>query len=120
MSSDPTTVPSATPVPLRDIVTPAGSTPGSRVLARAGGSTVTLLAFEAGQGIREHTTPVDVLAIVCEGTVDFRIGSTPVEADAQTVLRLPAGVPHELTARTAARLLLVLLREPAASPAPAG
>jgi len=100
-----------------DLASPAGSSPGSRVLARAGGSTVTLLAFDTGHGIRAHTTPVDVLAVVIAGTFDFTIGGTPVEAGAQTMLRLPAGVPHELTARTPARLLLILLRDPAASPA---
>jgi quercetin dioxygenase-like cupin family protein len=38
-----------------------------RRLAKTGGGNVTLFAFDAGQGLSEHTAPFDALVFVVEG-----------------------------------------------------
>jgi len=87
----------------------------SRTLMKSGGGTVTLFAFDAGQGLSEHTAPFDALVQVLEGEVDLTIGGRPVAARAGEAVLMPAGVPHAVTARTAFKMLLTMLREPRAA-----
>jgi quercetin dioxygenase-like cupin family protein len=82
----------------------------SRELKRTSGGTVTLFAFDAGQGLSEHTAPFDALVQVVEGALDLSIGGEPVHAAAGEVVLMPANVPHALHAPRAARMLLVMLR----------
>ena len=99
---------------LQTLVTPTEHGIASRVLAKTAGGNVTLFAFDADQGLSEHSAPFDALVLVLEGEVTLTIGGTPVRAAAGTVTRMPANVPHGLEAVTASRLLLIMLREPAA------
>lgn len=86
----------------------------SRVLAKTGGGNVTLFAFDAGQGLSEHTAPFDALVMVLEGELGLTIGAAPVRATPGTVVRMPAHVPHALDAPVRSKMLLVMLREPKA------
>jgi quercetin dioxygenase-like cupin family protein len=90
------------------------ATPGgiaSRVLAKTTGGNVTLFAFDAGQGLTEHTTPFDALVMVLEGQMALTIGGKMVEATPGTLVLMPAGVPHALEAREASRMLLMMLKD---------
>jgi quercetin dioxygenase-like cupin family protein len=82
----------------------------SRVLAKTDGGNVTLFAFDAGQGLSEHTAPFDALVFVLEGALALTIGGRPVTAAPGTVVRLPAGAPHALEAAARTKMLLVMLR----------
>ena len=73
--------------------------------------TVTLFAFDAGEGLSEHTTPFDALVLVVEGALTLTIGGTPVAAEPGTIVRMPAGVPHAVDARVRSKMLLVMLRD---------
>jgi quercetin dioxygenase-like cupin family protein len=92
------------------LATPEGGI-ASRVLAKAAGGNVTLFAFDAGQGLSEHTAPFDALVLVLEGAMALTIGGTAVRAEPGTLVRMPAGVPHALEAEAPTRMLLVMLRE---------
>ena len=69
------------------------------------------LAFDAGQGLTEHTSPFDAYMMVLEGELLLTIGGHPVRATPGTIVRMPAGVPHGLEAPAPARMLLIMLRE---------
>lgn len=83
----------------------------SRVLAKAAGGSVTLFAFDAGQGLTEHTSPFEALILVQEGAVVLTIGGTPVRAVPGSIVRMPANVPHALDASEPVRFLLVMVRD---------
>ena len=51
------TLPPAESHPLDRLVTPTPHGIASRVLAKTNGGNVTLFAFDAGQGLTEHTSP---------------------------------------------------------------
>ena len=74
------------------------------------GGNLTLFAFDAGQGLTEHTSPFEALVMVLDGVLDLTIGGAPVRAAPGTIVRMPAGVPHAVEAPGAARMLLVMLR----------
>jgi len=99
---------------LQALVSPIAHGIASRILAKTGGGNFTLFAFDAGQGLTEHTSPFDAYVMVLEGELLLTIGGHPVRATPGTIVRMPAGVPHGLEAPVAARMLLLMLREPAA------
>ena len=103
-------LPSAEALTLSSLITPTEQGIASRVLAKAGGGNVTLFAFDAGQGLTEHTSPFDALVMVLEGALALTIGGAPVRATPGTIVRMPAHVPHGLEAPEAARMLLIMLK----------
>lgn len=104
-------IPAAEALALVDLITPVSHGIASRVLAKATGGTVTLFAFDDGQGLSEHTTPFDALVVVLGGELRLDVGGVPVVAGPGTVVRLPAGVPHAVEARVASRMLLLMLKD---------
>jgi quercetin dioxygenase-like cupin family protein len=105
------TIPPAEAVSLQSLVTPTTQGIASRILAKASGGSVTLFAFDAGQGLTEHTSPFDALVMVLEGALTLSIGGVPVHAVPGAIVRMPAGVPHGLEAPAACRMLLIMLRD---------
>ncbi|MCR4374242.1 MAG: cupin domain-containing protein [Acidobacteria bacterium] len=95
---------------LQSLVTPTAQGIASRVLAKTPGGNVTVFAFDAGQGLTEHTSPFDAMVMVLEGALTLTIGGVPLRAEPGTIVRMPADVPHALDAPVAARMLLIMLR----------
>jgi quercetin dioxygenase-like cupin family protein len=87
----------------------------SRILAKAGGGSLTLFVFDAGQGLTEHTSPFEAFVMVQDGALVLTIGGKSVRAVPGTIVRMPANVPHAVEAPEAARMLLVMLRSVPAS-----
>ena len=83
----------------------------SRVLARGAAGNVTLFAFDAGEELSEHTAPFDALVVTLAGRLALTIGGREVHAVPQSVVLLPARVPHAVRAVESSRMLLIMLRE---------
>ncbi len=111
MSPTTTTIPSAKALLLHALITPTEQGIASRVLAKTAGGNLTLFAFDAGQGLTEHTSPFDALVLVLEGALTLTIGATAVRATPGTIVRMPADMPHAVDASEAARMLLIMLRD---------
>ena len=103
-------LPAAEALALAALIVPTPGGIASRVLAKTPGGNVTLFAFDAGQGLTEHTTSFDALVLVLEGRMQLTIGGAPVEAVPGTVVLMPGTVPHALEAKEASRMLLVMVR----------
>ena len=88
------TIPAAEALRLTDLITPTGGGIASRVLAKNGGGNVMLFAFDAGEGLTEHTTPFDALVLTLDGGLTLTIGGQAVAAAPGTIVRFPANVPH--------------------------
>jgi len=104
------TVPAGEVLSLHSLITPTAHGIASRILAKAAGGNLTLFAFDAGQGLTEHTSPFDALVIVTEGAFTITVDGIALDATTGSVVRLPANVPHALDATAPARMLLVMLR----------
>ena len=98
-------------LPLQSLIATTEHGIASRVLSKTSGGNVTLFAFDAGQGLSEHTSPFEALALVLDGVVTLTIGGASVRAAAGTITRMPAHTPHALDASEPSRLLLIMLRE---------
>ena len=106
------TITPAEALPLSDLITPTEHGIASRILSKNGGGSLTLFAFDAGQGLSEHTAPFDATVLVLDGRLALTIGGKEVLAAAGTIVRMPAHVPHAVDASEPSRMLLAMLREP--------
>lgn len=94
---------------LQSLITPTEQGIASRILAKTTGGSITLFAFDAGQGLTEHTSPFEAIVMVLEGSMSLTVGGVPVQAMPGAIVRMPANVPHALEAPVPARMLLVML-----------
>lgn len=100
---------------LESLVTPTAQGIASRVLARTAAGNITLFAFDLGEELSEHTAPFDALALTLSGALVLKIGGAEVRATPQTIVLMPANVPHAVHAIEASRMLLIMLRDTARS-----
>ena len=96
--------------PLAGLVEYAPGSVVSRTLAKTPSGTMTVFAFDAGQGLSEHSAPFDAYVHVVDGAAALRIGGKDVAARAGEIVRMPANVPHALHAQERFKMLLVMLR----------
>jgi quercetin dioxygenase-like cupin family protein len=82
----------------------------SRTLIDKQASTVTVFAFDAGQGLSEHSTPFDALVQVVDGEAEITLSGTPHVVAAGQLMIMPANQPHAVRALTPVKLLLIMSR----------
>ena len=86
-----------------------GAVVSREIVKRTAGS-VTLFAFDEGQGLSEHTAPFDALAQVVEGEVEIMISARPHRLQAGEMILMPAGQPHALKALKRFKMILTMIR----------
>jgi len=72
--------------------------------------TVTLFAFDEGEGLSEHTTPYDAMVHILDGEVEITIGGEPYSLGDGEMIVMPADIPHALRAVTRYKMLLTMVR----------
>ena len=82
----------------------------SREVVKKPTGTVTVFAYDAGQGLSEHTAPYDALVYLLDGRAEIVIGGKPVAAKTGDMVIMPANVPHALKAVERFKMLLVMIR----------
>ncbi|OHB72034.1 MAG: cupin [Planctomycetes bacterium RBG_13_63_9] len=72
--------------------------------------TVTLFAFDKGQGLSEHTAPFDAMVCILDGQAEISIAGNPVLVKEGEMLNMPAHVPHALKAEERFKMMLTMIR----------
>ena len=72
--------------------------------------TVTLFAFDKGQGLSEHTAPFDALVYVFDGQAQINIAGKQHNLKAGETIIMPANKPHFLKAVERFKMLLVMIK----------
>ena len=83
----------------------------SRTLIDKQAGTLTLFAFDAGQGLSEHTAPYDATVQVLDGEGEFVIDRKSVLAKTGELVIMPAGIPHSVRANQRFKMLLIMIRQ---------
>jgi Uncharacterized conserved protein, contains double-stranded beta-helix domain len=104
-------MPPAQAVAFSDLVAYQPGAVVSRTLVKKNGGSVTLFAFDVGQGLSEHTAPFDAVVEILDGEAELTIGGKKVIARAGQAVLMPANLPHALSATTPFKMLLVMVRE---------
>jgi quercetin dioxygenase-like cupin family protein len=97
-------------VKLSDLVDYQPGAVVSREVLRKQTGTVTLFAFDDGQGLSEHTTPFDALVNILQGEMEITIAGKPLTVTAGEIVIMPATQPHALRAIKKSKMLLVMIR----------
>ena len=100
----------AAPMKLREIVDYQEHSVVSRELIRKPSGTMTVFAFDEGQGLSEHTAPFDAFVNILEGEAEIRIEGTPHTVKEGEMIIMPANRPHALKAVTRYKMLLVMIK----------
>jgi len=82
----------------------------SRELVKKPTGTVTIFAFDEGQGLSEHTAPFDALVQVLEGEAEIMISGKPHHVTGGELILMPAHQPHALKAFTRFKMMLTMIR----------
>ncbi len=83
----------------------------SRTLIDKMAGTVTLFAFDAGEGLSEHTAPYDAMVIDIDGDVEVKIAGQPHNLTTGDMMIMPANSPHALRALTKFKMMLVMVKQ---------
>lgn len=82
----------------------------SRTLIDKNTGTVTLFAFDKGQGLSEHTASYDALVHILDGDAEVTITGKPITLHPGEVTIIPANQPHALSAKTRFKMLLIMIK----------
>jgi len=82
----------------------------SRTLVKQEQGSVTLFAFDRGQGLSEHTAPFDALVQVLEGEAEVAIDGQSHRLHTGELIIMPADKPHALKATRRFKMLLIMIR----------
>ena len=87
----------------------AGAVVSREVLHKQTGS-VTLFAFDEGQGLSEHTAPFDALVCVLDGEAEITIAGKAHKVGTGELIIMPANKPHALQAHMRFKMMLTMIR----------
>jgi quercetin dioxygenase-like cupin family protein len=100
----------ARPINLMDFVDYQKGSVVSREIVSQKTGTLTLFAFDEGQGLSEHTAPFDATVYCLEGKMEVTISGNPIQLKAGEMVIMPADEPHAIQAVSPFKMLLIMIR----------
>jgi quercetin dioxygenase-like cupin family protein len=98
------------PLMVSDLVSYQDGSVVSRELIRKDAGTVTVFAFDKGQGLSEHTAPFDALVHIIDGEAEIKISGKSSRVTTGEIIIMPANKPHALKALKKFKMMLVMLK----------
>jgi quercetin dioxygenase-like cupin family protein len=82
----------------------------SREIIRKDTGTVTIFAFDKGEGLSEHTAPFDAMVQIVDGKAEITISGNKNILEKGDMIIMPANEPHALTALEKYKMVLTMIR----------
>jgi quercetin dioxygenase-like cupin family protein len=82
----------------------------SREIIRKDTGTVTIFAFDKGEGLSEHTAPFDAMVQVIDGKAEITISGAKNILEKGDMIIMPANDPHALFALEKYKMILTMIR----------
>lgn len=86
-----------------------GSVVSREILNKQTG-TLTIFAFDKGEGLSEHTAPFDASVYILDGEAKIFISGKPHNVKKDELIIMPANKPHALKAIKRFKMLLIMIR----------
>ncbi|MFQ5706954.1 MAG: cupin domain-containing protein [bacterium] len=83
----------------------------SKTLIKKKTGTITLFAFDEGEGLSEHTAPHEAFVFLIDGAADITISGTVFRLQAGESIIMPAHQPHAVKAGKKFKMLLTMIRD---------
>jgi quercetin dioxygenase-like cupin family protein len=96
---------------INDLLQYQDGTVASRMIVFKKAGTITLFAFDAGEGLSEHSAPYDAILTVTDGEAEITIAGAPFTVRTGEMIILPANKPHGVQARQRFKMTLTMIRE---------
>jgi quercetin dioxygenase-like cupin family protein len=81
----------------------------SRMLVSKPAGTITLFAFDAGEGLSEHTAPYDAIVTVLDGEAEITVANNGFHLTEGQMIIMPAHIPHAVKAEKRFRMMLTMI-----------
>jgi len=81
----------------------------SRMLVYTPQGTITIFAFDAGEGLSEHTAPYDAIATIIDGEATITIAKKEFPMRAGQMIIMPANIPHAVMAVQRFKMVLTMI-----------
>ncbi|WLE98004.1 MAG: cupin domain-containing protein [Candidatus Electrothrix communis] len=72
--------------------------------------TVTVFAFDQGQGLSEHTAAYDAMVQILDGEAEITVSGKLFQVQEGEMLIMPASEPHALRAVTRFKMMLTMIK----------
>ena len=82
----------------------------SKTILNKPAGTLTLFAFDKGQGLSEHQAPYDAVVQVVDGVGTITIDGKDNAVSTGELIIMPGNVPHSVTANEKFKMLLTMVR----------
>jgi len=82
----------------------------SREIINKKTGTVTIFAFDEGEGLSEHSAPFDAMVIIADGEAEITIDGKPNKLKSGEMIIMPADHPHSVKALKKFKMLLIMIR----------
>ncbi len=104
-------IPFSEALALVDLVEYSAGKVVSRTLAQTGNLSLTLFAFDQGEGLSTHSASGDALVQILDGEALLTIGGKEVVAKAGEAVVMPMDVPHSVHASKQFKMLLTVVKK---------
>ncbi len=104
-------LPGGAAVKLEELVDYAPHSIVSREILKNKSGSLTVFAFDAGQGLSEHTAPFDAIVYILDGEAEVKVGDDIITAKKGEMVIMPANIPHALNANKRFKMQLVMIKE---------
>jgi quercetin dioxygenase-like cupin family protein len=95
---------------MADLIDYQGGSVVSRQVMKGEGGNVTLFAFDRGEGLTEHTSPLDALVYVLDGEAEVAISGKVSRLREGDMILMPANESHALKAPSRFKMLLIMIK----------
>ena len=96
---------------LKDLVQYQDGTVASRMIVNRKAGSITLFSFDEDEGLSEHTAPFDAVVTILDGECEVWVAGTTHQMKGGETIIFPANAPHALSAITAFKMMLIMIRE---------
>jgi len=97
-------------IKLSDLVDYQEGSVVSREVINKKTGTVTIFAFDEGQGLSTHSAPFDAMVYIADGEAEIAIDGNPNRLNAGDMIIIPADHPHAVKALKRFKMLLIMIR----------
>ena len=105
-------IPFSEPQQLAELVEYGEGRVVSRTFAQSPSLSLTLFAFDEGEGVSTHTAPGDAMVQVLDGEAAVNIDGKEMTVGPGQVVVMPANVPHSVTAVKRFKMILTVVKKP--------
>ena len=95
---------------VEESVTYSGQAVVSKTVVKSDSGTITLFAFDKGEGLSEYTAPFDAMVVLLNGVAEVIISGRANTLRAGEAIIMPADIPHALKATERFKMMLVMIK----------